>query len=38
VFNFIGKNVGLGVKFILYQIIYKMALGVLNIYFERKSF
>ena len=26
VFNFIGKNVGLGVRSILYHVIYKMAI------------
>jgi hypothetical protein len=38
VFNLIGKNVGLGVRSILYHITYKMVIVALHCYFERKSF
>lgn len=37
-FNFIDKNVGLGVRHILYNIIYKMVVVVFYLYFERNSF
>jgi hypothetical protein len=36
VFNFIGKNVRLGVRSILYHINCKMVMVVLKLYFERK--
>jgi hypothetical protein len=38
VFNFIGKNISLVVKSIVFHINNKMVIGVLNLYFEGKFF